>query len=215
MNFNGCCGLSPHRSALVALNGRPFLSERFAADFIRIDAQGSAAAGDLTRNESFFMFGEPLLAVADARVVRTLNTVPENVPLNEPPSSAFTERTIFGNHVILNLGGGRFAAYGHMQTGSVRVHRGQRVRRGQVLGLAGNTGQSGGAHLHFQVSDGPNPLASEGLPFVFRRFRLTGKVTNVDQFLAGTANADVRRVRRAGRLRGELPLHATVVRFPR
>jgi hypothetical protein len=215
MNFNGCCVLSPHRNALTALNGTPFLSERFAIDFIQINAQGAGGAGDLTRNESFFTFGEPVLAVADARVMSTLNTVPENVPLNEPAASSFPERAILGNHVILNLGDGRFAAYGHLQTGSVRVRVGQRVRRGQVLARVGNTGPSGGPHLHFQVSDGPQPLASDGLPFVFRRFSLAGEVSNIDQFLTGAANADIRPVQRAARRRDELPLHASVVRFAR
>jgi len=213
MNFNGCCLLSPHRSALTALNGTPYLSERFALDFIQINAQGAGGAGDLTRNESFFTFGEPVLAVADARVVSTLNSVPENVPLSEPPASSFSERAILGNHVILNLGGGRFAAYGHLQTGSVRVRVGQRVRRGQVLARVGNTGPSGGPHLHFQVSDGPQPLASDGLPFVFRQFSLAGEVSNIGQFLTGAANADIRRVQRPARRRDELPLHASVVRF--
>jgi hypothetical protein len=58
LNFNGCCGLSPHRTALVPVDGTPYLAERFAADFIRIDKRGRAAVGDLTRNESFFTFGE-------------------------------------------------------------------------------------------------------------------------------------------------------------
>ncbi|MGH2943364.1 MAG: M23 family metallopeptidase [Solirubrobacteraceae bacterium] len=215
MNFNGCCVLSPHRSALTALDGAPFLSERFAVDFIQIDAQGAGGAGDLTRNESFFTFGEPVLAVADARVVSTLNSVPENVPLNEPPASSFSERAILGNHVILSLGAGRFAAYGHLQTGSVRVRVGQRVRTGQVLARVGNTGPSGGPHLHFQVSDGPQPLASDGLPFVFRRFSLAGEVSNIGQFLTGAANADIRPAGRAAGRRDELPLHASVVRFAR
>jgi hypothetical protein len=215
MNFNGCCVLSPHRNALTALNGAPFLSERFAIDLIQIDAQGAGGAGDLTRNESFFTFGEPVLAVADARVVSTLNTVPENVPLNEPPASSFSERAILGNHVILNLGDGRFAAYGHLQTGSVRVRVGQRVRRGQILARVGNTGPSGGPHLHFQVSDGPQPLASDGLPFVFRQFSLAGEVSNIAQFLTGAANADIRPVQRAALRQDELPLHASVVRFAR
>jgi murein DD-endopeptidase MepM/ murein hydrolase activator NlpD len=148
-------------------------------------------------------------------VVSTLNTVPENVPLNEPPASGFSERAILGNHVILNLGDGRFAAYGHLQTGSVRVRVGQRVRSGQVLARVGNTGPSGGPHLHFQVSDGPQPLASDGLPFVFRRFGLAGEVSNIGEFLTGAANADIRAVQRAARRRGELPLHASVVGFAR
>ena len=97
LNFNGCCGLSPHRTALVQVDGKAYLSERFASDFIRIDDQGRGGQGDLTRNESFFTFGEPVYAVARGRVVRTLNNVPENVPLNEPPGDQFTTRTIVGN----------------------------------------------------------------------------------------------------------------------
>jgi hypothetical protein len=215
LNFNGCCGLNPHRVALTQVDGSNDLSERFASDFIRIDNQGRAAEGDLTRNESFFTFGKPVYAVADGRVVRTLNNVPENTPLTEPPSNQFTTRTIVGNQVVLKLRDGRFAAYGHLQTGSVRVRRGQTVRAGQVLGRVGNTGESGGAHLHFQLSDGQDPLASNGVPYVFARFTLTGTVTNVDEFLTGAANAAIQPREPASPRRGQLPLHATVVRFPR
>jgi murein DD-endopeptidase MepM/ murein hydrolase activator NlpD len=44
------------------------------------------------------------------------------------------------------------------------------VRTGQVLGLVGNTGNSTEPHLHFHISDGPSPLGSEGLPYVFADF---------------------------------------------
>jgi hypothetical protein len=215
LNFNGCCGLSPHRTALTQVDGGDYLSERFASDFIRIDNQGRGGEGDLTRNESFFTFGEPVYAVAAGRVVRTLDSVPENAPLNEPPGEQFTTRTIVGNQVVLELGDGRFATYGHLQKGSVRVRRGQHVRARQVLGRVGNTGQSGGPHLHFQLSDGRDPIASNGVPYVFGRFTLLGTVTNVDEFLTGAANAEIRRRNPAAPRRGQLPLHATVVRFPR
>ncbi len=214
LNFNGCCDLSPHRMALEQMDGRDHLSERFASDFVQIDEDGVGGEGDLTRNESFFTFGEPVLAVGDARVVRTLNGVPENTPLIEPSNDRFTPRTIVGNQVVLRLRGGQFATYGHLQTGSVRVRRGQRVRRGDVLGRVGNTGQSGGPHLHFQLSDGPDPIASNGLPYVFGRFTLAGAVTNVGQFLTGAANADIRPQDGRSRRRGQMPLQNTVVRFP-
>ena len=45
----------------------------------------------------------------------------------------------------------------------------------------GHTGQSGGPHLHFQLSDGPQPLASDGVPYVFGRFSLIGGETNIDE----------------------------------
>jgi hypothetical protein len=214
LNFNGCCGLSPHRTALAQVDGVGYLSERFATDFIRIDNQGRGGEGDLTRNESFFTFGEPVHAVARGRVVRTLNNVPENVPLNEPPGDQFTPRTIVGNLVVLKLRDGRFAAYGHLQRGSVSVRAGERVRRGEVLGRVGNSGQSGGAHLHFQLSDGPDPISSDGIPYVFRRFSLAGMVTNVEEFLTGAANAQIVPRSPASPRRKQLPLHATVVRFP-
>jgi hypothetical protein len=215
LNFNGCCGLSPHRTALAPVDGTPYLSQRFAADFIRIDNLGRGAVGDVTRNESFFTFGEPVYAVADGRVVRTRNNLPDIPPLNEPPGSSFTTQTTLGNNVELKLPGGRYALYAHLKTGSIRVRAGQRVRSGQMLARVGNSGQTGGAHLHFQLNDGPNPVASDGLPFVLARFTLTGTVSNVDQFLTGTANADVRLLRPPSPRRGQLPLHATVVRFLR
>jgi murein DD-endopeptidase MepM/ murein hydrolase activator NlpD len=77
----------------------------------------------------------------------------------------------------------------------------------------GNSGESGGPHLHFQLTDGRDPIASDGVPYAFDRFSLVGRVTNVDAFLTGTANAAIRRRGAPSRRRGELPLHATVVRF--
>jgi murein DD-endopeptidase MepM/ murein hydrolase activator NlpD len=48
------------------------------------------------------------------------------------------------------------------------VKEGDRVKRGQVLGLLGNSGNSTAPHLHFHVCDSAPvvALASEGLPYV-------------------------------------------------
>ena len=67
--------------------------------------------------------------------------------------------------MILDLGGGKFAFYAHIQPGTLRVKTGDRVTRGQVLGLVGNSGNSTEPHLHFHISDSPLPLESEGLPY--------------------------------------------------
>lgn len=56
---------------------------------------------------------------------------------------------IRGNHVIVDHGYGVFSGYSHMS--QVHVTQGQRVSAGQVLGVVGNTGRSGGAHLHWEV----------------------------------------------------------------
>ncbi len=64
-----------------------------------------------------------------------------------------------------------------MKPGSVRVRVGERVRRGQVLGQLGNSGNSATPHLHLQVQIGRSFL-SDGLPFVFDRFQLLGQITD-------------------------------------
>ena len=65
----------------------------------------------------------------------------------------------YGSVVILDLAGPYRAVYAHLSEINIRV--GQRVRRGQHLGLAGCTGSCSGTHLHFEVLRGGahvNPL---------------------------------------------------------
>lgn len=60
-----------------------------------------------------------------------------------------------GHYVILDgAGEDRDYAFMHLQTGSIAVREGQRVRTGQLLGRVGNTGASSGAHLHFEIWEG-------------------------------------------------------------
>src|SRR3954471_18618605 len=89
--------------------------------------------------------------------------------------------TSAATYVVVDIGGGRFAFYAHLQPGSLKVHVGDRVRAGQVLGLVGNSGNTDFPHLHFHVMNGPSPLASDGLPFEFRSFTSPGSVANPDQ----------------------------------
>jgi hypothetical protein len=211
--FNGCCAVGPHRGGRVSIDGSLAIPQRFATDFIRIDADGNGFTGDLARNRSWPGYLEPVYAIADAVVVSTRDDLPENTPPIEPPIETFTPDTDRGNSVVLKLGDGRYALYGHLHTGSVRVKPGQRVRAGQVLGRLGNTGASGAPHLHLDISDSPKSLAGEGLPYVFDRFREIGTVTNLDEFLTATAPASVRPVR-DGTRRGQYPLQGTVLEFP-
>ena len=90
--------------------------------------------------------------------------IPENVPgINSRAVPITLEMPLAGNHVILDIGGGRFAFYAHLQPGSLRVKLGDKVRRGQVLGLVGNSGNSTEPHLHFHIENVQiRPWAPEG-----------------------------------------------------
>jgi murein DD-endopeptidase MepM/ murein hydrolase activator NlpD len=115
-----------------------------------------------------------VLAVADARVVSIINDLPENAGANPQEGRRPTVETISGNTVILDLGNGAYALYGHLQPGSVLVHPGEAVHTGQVLAKLGNSGNSDAPHLHFQLMDAPSALGAEGLPYAIARFTMAG-----------------------------------------
>ena len=179
----GCCSRPfGHRLAALDRNRRPVFPQRYAIDFLRLDETLNTHAGDPARNESYFVFGSEVIAVAPGRVLATRDTVPENTPPGLPPNVALNDAV--GNFVNQDLGGGRFALYAHLQPASLRVKPGDQVQPGQVLGLVGNTGNSSEPHLHFQVMDaagGPSNLLADGLPYVFDAFALDSRVTGLDR----------------------------------
>lgn len=78
-------------------------------------------------------------------------------PTGTPVMAAASGRVAFaglmdirGNHVIIDHGYGVFSGYSHLS--QVHVTRGQSLQRGQIIGVSGNTGRSGGAHLHWEMS---------------------------------------------------------------
>lgn len=81
---------------------------------------------------------------------------------NGDPMKAASAGTVFvagshsgyGNTVVLDHGQGLFTLYGHMQWGSLTVAVGQQVTQHQTLGAIGNTGNSFGAHIHFETHEG-------------------------------------------------------------
>lgn len=186
LDGNSCCDMTPHRMALNPIDGKLWGAERYAIDYEQLQPDGRLFSGDAAKNTSFAYFGADVHAVADGPVVAVLDGLPEQVPGVAP--TGLTLAQYGGNHVVQDIGNGNFAFYAHLQTGSVKVKPGDQLTTGQVLGHVGNTGNSTGPHLHFHVMSTPDPLRADGLPFVFRSFKLTGRLADlaaVDALEAG------------------------------
>lgn len=210
----GCCSstASAHRHALLPQDGRLLAAQRYAIDFVRVDDSLSTFADDPARNDSYLVYGAEIVAAAPGRVVATRDGVPENTPPNTAPD--ITTDGLVGNFVNQDLGGGRFAVYAHMQPGSVRVKPGEHVKRGQVLGLVGNSGNSSEPHLHFHVMDGsggPSNLAADGLPYVFDRLALHGRLTGLESDPPAPIRVPADPPRQRA---GQYPLHGDIVALP-
>jgi len=169
---NGPSFSSGHRRAVVVVDGHGAIAQRFAIDWVRLHDDGKTFAGDSLDNKNYLAYGSDALAVADGIVVETKDSIPQNVPGESSRAVPITLETVAGNHIVLDIGNGRYALYAHLQPGSLRAKTGDHVRRGQVLGLVGNSGNSTEPHLHFHIMDAPSPLGSEGLPYSLSAFQV-------------------------------------------
>ncbi len=167
---NGPSNTSIHRRALIPVDGRSWISQRFAIDWVRLFPDGPTFHGDKADNKNYRAYGEEALAVADGAVTEVKDGIPENVPGLASRAVPITLETVGGNHVLLDLGNGIFAFYAHLQPGSIHVHVGDKVKVGQVLGLVGNSGNSTEPHLHFDICSSSSMLACEGLPYALPLF---------------------------------------------
>ncbi len=80
-------------------------------------------------------------------------TAPQGTPIYAAGNGTVTESGFseggYGNNVQINHGYGYETVYGHMVR--IKVRRGQKVKRGEVIGWVGSTGKSTGPHCHYEV----------------------------------------------------------------
>ena len=212
---NACCSISPHRGAIIPIGGRINPVERYAIDWFQVDQSPDADLlpgrtvsshhGDPTKNESYLAYGERLLAVADGTVVTVVSDVADEVPQVVHPGWKVSE--LGGNVVIIDIGGGVFAYYAHLAPGSPTVKVGDKVRRGQVIGTLGNSGNTSEAHLHFQLSTSAASLTGDNVPFEIDTLTLAGNYPD-GVFGAYIPGPD------AGARTNQLPLIGSLVSFP-
>ena len=207
---------SHHWGSLVAVNGALTIPQRFAIDFVGIDKQGRAFRPvkhiHATTYADWFGYGAEVLAVGDGTVVAARDGEQEHKPLEgQPEPASLSLDGLFGNYVVIDLGGGNFAGYAHMKRGSVVVKVGQAVARGQPIGALGQSGNAAAPHLHFQVANAATFEGSEGVPYVFDRVDSYGPESEGQLFGMGERwhPATVRHGS------DDLPLSDTVVSFPR
>jgi murein DD-endopeptidase MepM/ murein hydrolase activator NlpD len=108
----------------------------------------------------FPCFGRPVLAPADGTVVRAA------AGARDWP--AHVKGRDEGNYVIIEHAPREYSELRHLRAGSVRVAVGQRVRRGDVVGACGNSGNAGTPHVHLGFLSSIDPIATR--PVAFDRY---------------------------------------------
>jgi len=203
-----------HRTTIMPLNGKWVGAQRWAVDWMQLDENNLMFKGDRLKLQSYPHYGQEIIAVADGIVLETRNDQPDQVPGKLPEGLQFD--VVCGNFVLQDIGDGYSAFYAHMIPGSVRVKAGDKVKRGQVLGLIGNSGNTSAPHLHFHIVKGKTCLSSPGVPYVIDSFHVKGQTISTDYLevtLKSGEPVEVRPVNDSGKRTLEMPANMTLVEF--
>ena len=144
----------------------------FAVDALGLDERyAPMLRSGSDRPQDYAGWGRPILAPAAGTVIQARNDRPDQPKDGESDPAYYApeypDGGDVGNHVVIDHGHGEFSLLAHLRSGSVRVRPGERVTQGQQLGELGNSGDSTGPHLHYQLQDGPRWEFADGLPVRF------------------------------------------------
>jgi murein DD-endopeptidase MepM/ murein hydrolase activator NlpD len=150
---------------------------RYAYDFSPVDETRSWHRGAPDKPENWIAYNAPVYAPAAGRVVSVANDVPdnriENGRLVYPGLPNDIVKRLFGNHVLIDHGTGEYSLLAHLKANTVAVGLNDHVSQDELVGRIGFSGDTGRhVHLHYQLTDGPDPLAASSLPVYFGGYRL-------------------------------------------
>lgn len=164
-----------HRRVGYALGGKLRTPGRYAVDWVMLDTSGRTSPPGSDLAAQAYSHGQDVLAVADGVIVHVHDREAERMRRSDRLTSPL------GNHVVLKLDSGGFAHYGHLRPGSATRAAGARVSAGEKIAEVGFSGSASDPQLHFALTDGPDELASEGIAYVFDRYRSLGRYGDVSQ----------------------------------
>ena len=206
-----------HRRTIAVVDGKAWLAQRYAIDWVQYrmsDGVAGTSSGPEDHNSSYYCYDAPVLSSTAGKVVGLLDGIPENVPHSEKKAVDINLINVGGNHLVVDIGGGRYAFYAHMRPGSLRVKLGDQVTVGQLLGNVGNSGNSSEPHLHMHVVDHfstTSVLAANGVPYTFTHCRASGSTELIEK------PHQVIEIRNIGRLterKNDYPANNAAVEFP-
>lgn len=147
-------------------------AQKNAFDFVITDENGKSYKTDGNTNEDYYAFGKELIAPCDGEIVLAVDGIEDNIPGELNPIY------VPGNTVILKTENNEYLFFAHFKQNSIKVKLGQKIKKGEVLGLCGNSGNSSEPHLHFHIQNVKDMNVSTGVKCYFDQLKVNGKTKN-------------------------------------
>ena len=188
--------LSPNTPGTrIPSHGTNQLGTRYACDFIQVDWERTGWPAYRVSLPQYLLFGvslkdyycwgQDVYAPCDGIVVQAEDGYEERARTNllsdlynayknahyfDPKKDDI--HSVAGNYIIIDCGNNVYAALVHLQTGSIQVMVGQNVKKGELIGKVGHSGNSFAPHLHFQLMDSSDIVTANGLPCAFEQYEV-------------------------------------------
>ncbi len=143
-------------------------AQKNAFDIVITNTKGSSYKTDGKTNEDYYAFGKELIAPCDGEVVLAVDGIKDNKPGTLNPIY------IPGNTVIIKTKNNEYLFFAHFKQNSIAVKQGQKITKGQLLGLCGNSGNSSEAHLHFHIQNIEDMTQATGVKCYFEKIVVNG-----------------------------------------
>ncbi|MFZ2539136.1 MAG: M23 family metallopeptidase [Oscillospiraceae bacterium] len=188
--------LSPNTPGTrIPSHGTNRLGTRYAYDFLQVDWERRGLPAYRVSFVQYLLFGVPLneyycwgqnvyvpcdgiiILAEDGYKERTRTNLWSDMRNAYKNAHFFDPRkddiqSVAGNYIIMECGENIYAALVHFQTGSIQVSTGQSVKKGEIIGRVGHSGNSFAPHLHFQLMDSSDILTANGLPCAFEQYEV-------------------------------------------
>lgn len=188
--------LSPNTPGTkIPSHGTNKLGTRYAYDFLQVDWKRKGLPAYRVSLPQYLLLGVPLneyycwgqevYAPCDGIVVQAKDGYKERKRTNLLADMSYAYKiahyfnpkkddiqSVAGNYIIMKCGDQVYAALVHLQTESIQVSVGQSVKKGEVIGRVGNSGNSYMPHLHFQLMDSCDMSTANGLPCAFEQYEV-------------------------------------------
>lgn len=144
-------------------------NQKYAYDIMMVK-DGKSYKGDPKNNENYYVFGKEIIAPCDAKVVKVITGVHDNIPGELNPQQ------LTGNTVVLETQNKEYLLFAHLKLGSVNVEEGQMVKQGDLLGKCGNSGNTTEAHLHLSLQNTIEMSEATGGKLFFDKILVNGEI---------------------------------------
>ena len=187
--------LSPNSPGTkVPSHGTEQLGQKYAYDFLQVDWHKKGMHFYIASKLRYFLFGIPLskclcwgkdiYAPCDGKVIECndgyierrivhlisdLFVVFKNALTYSPKSGL---QKLVGNYIIIQTDENTYAFFAHLKKNSIAVSTGDSIRKGQLLGKVGHSGNSTAPHLHFHLMDNSDLFKAKGIPCAFEKYEV-------------------------------------------